>query len=42
MTPVQRARYTALQEQVRRRIEQLARQNAGARADSGAGGPPRP
>jgi hypothetical protein len=27
MTPLQRARYTALQEQVRRRIEQLVRQN---------------
>lgn len=27
MTPLQRARYTALQEQVRRRIEQMARQN---------------
>src|SRR4051794_16651056 len=31
MTPLQRARYTALQEQVRRRIEQMLRQNrAGA------------
>lgn len=28
MTPAQRARYTALQEQIRRRIEQLRRQNA--------------
>ena len=28
MTPVQRARYTALQEQVRRRIEQMRRGNA--------------
>jgi len=28
MTPLQRARYTALQEQVRRRVEQLRRQNA--------------
>jgi Zn-dependent M32 family carboxypeptidase len=27
MTPLQRARYTALQEQVRRRIEQMLRQN---------------
>jgi protein CpxP len=27
MTPVQRARYTALQEQIRRRVEQLRRQN---------------
>jgi membrane-bound lytic murein transglycosylase len=31
MTPLQRARYTALQEQLRRRIEQLVRQNRGAR-----------
>jgi hypothetical protein len=31
MTPLQRARYTALQEQVRRRIEQLLRQNRAAR-----------
>ena len=28
MTPLQRARYTALQEQVRRRVEQLRRRNA--------------
>ena len=33
MTPLQRARYTALQEQVRRRVEQLRRQN-GVNADS--------
>ena len=32
MTPLQRARFTALQEQVRRRLQELAR----ARADSGA------
>src|SRR5690348_12222446 len=43
MTPLQRARYTALQEQVRRRIAQLARQNRpGAGADSSVVGPPRP
>lgn len=43
MTPLQRARYTALQEQVRRRIAQLARQNRpGAGADSSAVGPLRP
>jgi hypothetical protein len=29
MSPAQRARYTALQEQVRRRIEQLRRANGG-------------
>ena len=40
MTPLQRARYTALQEQVRRRIEQLARQNR-APGDSTLGAPPR-
>jgi len=39
MTPLQRARYTALQEQVRRRIEQMARQNR-APGDSTLGGPP--
>lgn len=39
MTPLQRARYTALQEQVRRRIEQMARQNR-ARGDSVANAPP--
>ena len=33
MTPLQRARYTALQEQVRKRVEQLRRRN-GANADS--------
>jgi hypothetical protein len=43
MTPLQRARYTALQEQVRRRVEQLARQNrAGVAPDSGPSAPPRP
>lgn len=39
MTPLQRARYTALQEQVRRRIEQMARQNR-ARGDTVANLPP--
>lgn len=39
MTPLQRARYTALQEQVRRRIEQMVRQNR-ASIDSTAGTPP--
>lgn len=39
MTPLQRARYTALQEQVRRRIEQLLRQNRAAR-DSAVGRTP--
>ena len=39
MTPLQRARYTALQEQVRRRIEQMARQNRVA-GDSVLGTPP--
>ncbi len=35
MTPVQRAKYAALQEQVRRRVEMLRRQRAdGGRADS--------
>lgn len=34
MTPAQRARYTALQEQVRRRIEQLRRQNAPTTTDT--------
>jgi periplasmic protein CpxP/Spy len=43
MTPVQRARYTALQEQVRQRIQQLARQNRAAGGlDSGVTGRPRP
>jgi hypothetical protein len=42
MTPVQRARYTALQEQVRRRVEQLVRQRQGVAGDSGAAGVPRP
>jgi protein CpxP len=41
MTPLQRARYTALQEQVRRRIEQMARQNRAAR-DSMIAEPPAP
>jgi Spy/CpxP family protein refolding chaperone len=39
MTPLQRARYTALQEQVRRRVEQMRRQN-GVIADSTLGKPP--
>lgn len=39
MTPLQRARYTALQEQVRRRIEQMIRQNR-ASVDSTVGAPP--
>jgi len=39
MTPLQRARYTALQEQVRRRIEQMARQKRAA-PDSGVTAPP--
>jgi protein CpxP len=39
MTPLQRARYTALQEQVRRRIEQMARQNPNP-ADTSLGAPP--
>lgn len=39
MTPLQRARYTALQEQVRRRIEQMARQNR-VRGDTVANVPP--
>ena len=38
MTPLQRARYTALQEQVRRRVEQLRRRN-GANADTATGTP---
>jgi len=41
MTPLQRARYTALQEQVRRRVEQLLRRN-GANADSSATRNPAP
>ena len=41
MTPLQRARYTALQEQVRRRIEQMMRQNRSA-ADSAIAAPPMP
>jgi hypothetical protein len=41
MTPLQRARYTALQEQVRRRVEQLRRQK-GANADSVAARTPSP
>lgn len=39
MTPLQRARYTALQEQVRRRVEQLRRRN-GVAADSTLAKPP--
>ena len=39
MTPLQRARYTALQEQVRRRIEQMLRQKR-AQADSAVALPP--
>lgn len=41
MTPLQRARYTAFQEQVRRRIAQLAQQNR-AGVDSAVLGPLRP
>jgi hypothetical protein len=41
MTPLQRARYTALQEQVRRRIEQMVRQNRVA-GDSMLAAPPAP
>ena len=41
MTPLQRARYTALQEQVRRRIEQMLRRNR-AGADSASPEPPAP
>ena len=41
MTPLQRARYTALQEQVRRRIEQMLRQKR-SRTDSGLALPPAP
>ena len=40
LTPVQRARYLALQAQFRNRAEQLARQNAGARARGGRRRPP--
>ena len=37
MTPLQRARYTALQEQVRRRVEQMRRRNGnGVSADTTA------
>ena len=39
MTPLQRARYTALQEQVRRRVEQMRRQKA-LLADSALAKPP--
>ena len=39
MTPLQRARYTALQEQVRRRVEQMRRQN-GVAPDSLLAKPP--
>lgn len=39
MTPLQRARYTALQEQVRRRVEQMVRQNR-AQDDTTLGAPP--
>ena len=41
MTPLQRARYTALQEQVRRRVEQFRRRN-GANADSTVARTPTP
>lgn len=41
MTPLQRARYTALQEQVRRRMEQLVRQNR-ANADTSGVRPQEP
>jgi hypothetical protein len=36
MTPLQRAKYAALQEQVRRRVENLKRQRAASSAESGA------
>lgn len=39
MTPLQRARYTALQEQVRRRVEQMVRKNRG-QGDSTTAAPP--
>ena len=41
MTPLQRARYTALQEQVRRRVEQMVRKNR-TQGDSTLGVPPTP
>ena len=37
MTPLQRARYTALQEQVRRRVQQMRRQKAGGVAADTSG-----
>lgn len=40
MTPAQRARYMALQEQVRRRVEQLRRKNAVADTSGGVQLPP--
>ncbi|HEU4749311.1 MAG TPA: Spy/CpxP family protein refolding chaperone [Gemmatimonadaceae bacterium] len=40
LTPVQRARYLALQAQFRNRAEQLARQNSGGRARGGRRRPP--
>lgn len=42
MTPLQRARYMALQEQVRRRIEQMLRQRRRAAADSSLPNVPEP
>jgi periplasmic protein CpxP/Spy len=41
LTPVQRARYIALQAQFRNRAEPLARQNAGGRPRGGRRGPPK-
>lgn len=40
LTPVQRAKYFALQEQLRQRVQQLTRELNGARADSGRRGRP--
>jgi len=41
LTPVQRARYIALQAQFRNRAEQLSRQNSGGRPRGGRRGPPK-
>lgn len=40
MTPVQRARYLALQEHLRRRTEEMRRRRGAGRRGAGAGGPP--
>jgi hypothetical protein len=42
MTPLQRAKYMALQEQVRRRFEQMARAQRGGRNPQKSGGRGRP